>query len=74
MVREEGTMHVKKEGPLFAQLPLVRPPQAQVAAPGRQLRPVGLPRCEMCGSAVIAGQHKRICLRCGFLTGCPEGI
>jgi hypothetical protein len=32
------------------------------------------PRCEMCGSVVIATHCKRICLHCGFMTGCSEGI
>jgi hypothetical protein len=32
------------------------------------------PRCEMCGSPVIATHCKRICLKCGFMTGCSEGI
>jgi hypothetical protein len=72
--RKEGTMHVKKEGPLFAQVPLTRSPRGQLAVAGRQLRPIGLPRCEMCGSPVIANQCRRICLRCGFMTGYPEGI
>ena len=31
-------------------------------------------RCEMCGAPVIASHCKRICLRCGFMTGCSEGI
>jgi hypothetical protein len=30
--------------------------------------------CEMCGAPVIANHCKRICLRCGFMTGCSEGI
>ena len=30
--------------------------------------------CEMCGTPVIASHCKRICLRCGFMTGCSEGI
>jgi hypothetical protein len=30
--------------------------------------------CEMCGAPVIANHSKRICLRCGFMTGCSEGI
>ena len=30
--------------------------------------------CEMCGAPVIAHHCKRICLRCGFMTGCSEGI
>jgi hypothetical protein len=32
------------------------------------------PRCEMCGADVIATHCKRICLKCGFMTGCSEGI
>ena len=30
--------------------------------------------CEICGSAVVAYHCKRICPRCGFMTGCSEGI
>jgi len=30
--------------------------------------------CEMCGSDVVAYHCKRICLRCGFMTSCSEGI
>jgi len=30
--------------------------------------------CEMCGAPVIANHCKTICLRCGFMTGCSEGI
>lgn len=30
--------------------------------------------CEMCGTPVMASHCKRICLRCGFMTGCSEGI
>ena len=28
----------------------------------------------MCGAPVIASHCKRICLRCGFMTGCSEGL
>jgi hypothetical protein len=28
----------------------------------------------MCGRAVIAVHYQRICLKCGFMTGCSEGI
>jgi hypothetical protein len=31
-------------------------------------------RCEMCGADAISMHCKRICLRCGFMTGCSEGI
>jgi hypothetical protein len=42
------------------------------AAWARQLGPEA--RCEMCGAVVIAAHCKRICLRCGFMTGCSEGV
>jgi hypothetical protein len=37
-------------------------------------REAGEPRCEMCSAPVVASHCKRICLRCGFMTGCSEGI
>lgn len=43
------------------------------AAPGPSEAP-GEPACEMCGSPVVAHHCKRICRRCGFMTGCSEGI
>ena len=41
---------------------------------GRAPRSSREPRCEMCGADVIATHCKRICLKCGFMTGCSEGI
>jgi hypothetical protein len=32
------------------------------------------PPCEMCGSQVISMHCRRVCTRCGFLTGQAEGI
>lgn len=32
------------------------------------------PRCEVCGATVVAHHCQRICLRCGFMSGCTEGI
>ena len=51
-------------------------------APAPEKRPAPLylsfdprdPRCEMCGHPVIATHCKRICLTCGFMTGCSEGL
>ncbi len=65
----------KPEGIVFPPLPLTprlapRPGVVQVAA----LRESGAPPCEMCGHPVIAAHCKRVCLHCGFLTGCSEGI
>jgi len=28
----------------------------------------------MCGAAVIEYHCKRICIHCGFMTGCSEGM
>jgi hypothetical protein len=66
-------MESKHEGAAFPQLPIVRPRLQEAARRG----PVPLPAdppCEMCGAPVIAAHCKRICLRCGFMTGCSEGI
>ena len=57
-------MEAKSEGLVFPPLPLVR---------ARVKEAADEPRCEMCGAEVIASHCKRICLRCGFMTGCSEG-
>jgi len=68
-------MDMKSEGPAFPPVPLVRSPTSEAAHHGaRLLRDATDPRCEMCGSTIIASHCKRICLRCGFMTGCSEGI
>jgi hypothetical protein len=68
-------MRAKDEGPAVPQLPLQRGVLREAAGrAARHLREVGDPRCEMCGNPVIATHCKRICLKCGFLTGCSEGI
>jgi hypothetical protein len=68
-------MDVKREGPVFPPVPLPRPHVAEVVAPGSRLMrgPVDVP-CEMCGAEVVAAHCKRICLKCGFMTGCSEGL
>jgi len=66
-------MESKHEGVAFPPLPIVRSRPQEGARRG----PVPLatdPPCEMCGAPVIAAHCKRICLRCGFMTGCSEGI
>lgn len=68
-------MDIKSEGPVFPPVPLFRGRSRE--AEGRKVRGLpdgGEPRCEMCGHEVIATHCKRICLRCGFMTGCSEGI
>jgi len=68
-------MQMKPEGAVFPPVPLVRGLIREVArGPLRLLHHGGAPRCEMCGHEVIAAHCKRICLRCGFMTGCSEGI
>jgi hypothetical protein len=65
----------KSEGIAFPPVPVA--PARLRTLTLRGPRPAGdnqdLP-CEMCGSAVVAYHCKRICLRCGFMTGCSEGI
>jgi len=29
-------------------------------------------RCEMCGSSVYTSHDNRICLQCGYITGCDD--
>jgi len=58
-------LEAKSEGLVVPPLPLVR---------ARAKEGAGEPRCEMCGAEVIASHCKRICLRCGFMTGCSEGV
>jgi hypothetical protein len=58
-------MDSKPEGLVFPPVPLS----------GAEIREgMGEPRCEMCGAEVVASHCKRICLRCGFMTGCSEGL
>jgi hypothetical protein len=61
----------KGEGIAFRPLPL-----ALAAGREQEESKVGgsEPRCEMCGAVVIVSHCKRICLQCGFMTGCSEGI
>jgi hypothetical protein len=65
----------KNEGLASSPLPLTRQPQRRAELTGaRAPDDRGQPRCEMCGAAVIAAHCKSICLKCGFMTGCSEGI
>lgn len=68
-------MDGKGEGPVFPPVPALRGPIREAATHGaRLLQEMAEPRCEMCGSAIIVTHCKRICLRCGFMTGCSEGV
>jgi hypothetical protein len=58
-------MDGKSEGLVFPPVPLVSSEAREVTSE---------PRCEMCGAEVVASHCKRICLRCGFMTGCSEGV
>ena len=67
-------MDVKSEGPAFPPVPITGP-RVRDARRGEFLsRDAGELPCEMCGCPVVAYHCKRICLRCGFMTGCSEGI
>ncbi len=64
--REEGLAHPP--------LPVADPRVARARRGPRRSCDTGELPCEMCGSAVVAYHCKRICLHCGFMTGCSEGI
>ncbi len=68
-------MDMKNEGAAFPPVPVldVRTREASRADTVFPRDSRELP-CEMCGAAVVAYHCKRICLRCGFMTGCSEGI
>ena len=63
------------EGALFLPVPLSRERAGDVIVRrGVPLSVAGELPCEMCGAPVVSSHCKRICLRCGFMTGCSEGI
>lgn len=64
----------KREGVATRPMPIVRLARRAVGLRGARLASSGEPRCEMCGAVVIASHQRRICLKCGFMTGCSEGI
>ena len=67
-------MEGKREGMAFPPVPLSLTPPREAAGRMGRLLPDSEARCEMCGAVVITSHCKRICLRCGFITGCSEGI
>jgi hypothetical protein len=69
-------MNVKNEGAVFTPLPTTttKVPAENPKMRFRPTRESQEPVCELCGHPVIATHCKRICLHCGFMTGCSEGI
>lgn len=68
-------MEMKREGAVFPPVPMAgRGVREAAIRAGRLLHDGGEPKCEMCGYSVVASHCKKICLRCGFMTGCSEGI
>jgi len=64
----------KIEGAAFPPVPVDHPRLNRARRGSYVLRDDGELPCEMCGSPVVAYHCKRICLHCGFMTGCSEGI
>jgi hypothetical protein len=75
LLRGGPEMDTKSEGAVLPPFPMTRRESREASlyrgCPPRSNRE---PRCEMCGADVIATHCKRICLKCGFMTGCSEGI
>ena len=67
-------METKREGPAFPPMPVADSRVGRGTRAGFSQREAGELPCEMCGAAVVAYHCKRICLRCGFMTGCSEGM
>ncbi|MCM2255103.1 MAG: hypothetical protein NDJ94_05470 [Vicinamibacteria bacterium] len=67
-------MQTRTEAAAWPPVPLFRRPGGEVRGRDARADADREPRCEMCGATVIAHHCKRICLRCGFMTGCSEGI
>lgn len=67
-------MDEKCEGLAFPPLP-VGDPRVRRARRGPFVSSsAGALPCAMCGAPVVEHHSKRICLRCGFMAGCPEGV
>jgi hypothetical protein len=66
-------MDAKSEGALFPPLPLPRVRAREAVRGGIPAREGDLP-CEICGAPVLAASCRRVCLTCGFMTGCPVRV
>jgi hypothetical protein len=67
-------MSLKSEGVAFTPVSMASTQAAAAPMKARVSREAAEPVCELCGHAVIASHCKRICLHCGFMTGCSEGV
>ena len=70
----ERDKNMKTEGVVFTPVPVERNIPETPKVKLRLSREACEPVCELCGHTVIATHCKRICLHCGFMTGCSEGI
>jgi len=67
-------VEAKREGPAFRPMPVADPNGGRARREGKSQRDAGELPCEMCGAEIVAYHCKRICLHCGFMTGCSEGV
>jgi hypothetical protein len=67
-------MDEKNEGLALPPLPVGDPRVARARRGPLLFRDAGVLPCAICGSSVVDYHFKRICLHCGFMTGCSEGI
>ncbi len=67
-------MDEKIEGFALPPLPVADPRVARARRGPSLARGAGELPCAMCGATVVEYDCKRICLQCGFMSGCSEGI
>jgi hypothetical protein len=74
LLLREGKMDQKVEGFVLPPLPVGDPRVARARRGSSLARDAGGVPCLICGSTVVEYDGKRICLQCGFMSGCSEGI
>jgi hypothetical protein len=67
-------MDEKVEGVALQPLPVADPRVARARRGPFPTRATGELPCLVCGSPLVEYNCKRICLHCGFMTGCSQGI
>jgi len=67
-------MEERVEGKAFQPLTLADPRVLRSRRGAVLVRDAGELPCQVCGAPVVVEGGRRICLNCGFMAGCFEGI